>query len=77
MEFVQYTNWSNNKDYAFSKANFEKLADEAKKKVNKIYALVMNQNVFGLLEDEVFEGYHFRLLIDFIRYLPKRANKLV
>ena len=57
MEFLECKSLANNKDYSFSKANFEKVADEAKKKLNKIYALVMKKEVFGVFKDDIFEGY--------------------
>ena len=49
--------WANNEEYAFCKHINENLAEETKKRLNKVYALVIDQNVFGLSEHQVSEGY--------------------
>ena len=48
---------ANNKEYDFCKHINENLVEEAKKRLNKVYALVINQNVFELSEKQVSEGY--------------------
>lgn len=49
---------ANNKEYEHIKKHLnENLVEKAKKRLNKVYALVINQNVFELSEKQVSEGY--------------------
>ena len=60
MEFLQYENVANNADCAITKANFRNIAEESKKKLNKIYALIINQDVFESFNNHVSEGYQIK-----------------
>lgn len=60
MEFLQYENVANNADCAITKANFRNIAEETKKKLNKVYALVLNHDVFENFNDNVSEGYQIK-----------------
>ena len=70
MQLVEYENLARSQHYSYLRDNFKHSAESTRKKINKVYALVINNNILDITEDgvgerchDVSEGYQILLLV--------------
>ena len=58
MQLVEDENLARSQHHPYIRDNFKHLAESMRKKLNKIYALVINNNILDIAEDGVGERCH-------------------
>ena len=58
MQLVDYENLARSQNYSYLRDNYKHSAESMRKKLNKIYALVINNNILDIAEDGVGERCH-------------------
>ena len=58
MQLIEYENLARSEHYSYLSDNFKNSATDIRKKLNRIYASVMNNNILDIVEDGVADRYH-------------------
>ena len=58
MQLIEYENFAKSEHYSYMRDNFKHLARDMRKKLHKIYAFVINNNILDISEVGVADRYH-------------------